>query len=162
MRDALATANQDLYFGILSRSDLLLPVSADAVAGRAPVGWGTWTTGNRTHVLAFTSPTALRLCLNEPGGSYRAVPFGALAVEWPNHEWWLAVNPGLPIEAYLPSWFLTQLTQVGAGPAYGEPTETGYGPADPRGYEESGYRPTAPHSGLEAARMGVGSGVAAA
>ena len=57
MRDALAGADQELYFRILARSELLLPVSADALAGRAPMGWGTWTTGNRTHILAFTSPS---------------------------------------------------------------------------------------------------------
>src|SRR5690606_3259064 len=113
MRDALAAADQDRYFRILARSDLLLPVSAESLAGRAPMGWGTWTTGNRTHVLAFTSPAALRLCLNEPAGSYRSVPFAALAAEWPNYEWWLAINPGLPIEAYLPSWFITQLVRGG-------------------------------------------------
>jgi SseB protein N-terminal domain len=113
MRDALAAADQDLYFRILSRTELLLPVSAEAMAGRVPMGWGTWTTGNRTHILAFTSPTALHLCLNEPSGSFRAVPFGLLAAEWPNYEWWLAINPGLPIEAYLPSWFVSQLTRSG-------------------------------------------------
>jgi len=75
------------------------------------MGWGTWTTGNRTHVLAFTSPGSLLACLNEPGGSYRVLPFHRLAAEWPNYEWWLAVNPGLPIEAYLPSWFVAQLTR---------------------------------------------------
>ena len=111
MREALAAADQELYFRILARSELLLPVSAEALAGRAPMGWGTWTTANRTHVLAFTSPAALYACLNEPGGSYRTVPFHALAEDWPNYEWWLAVNPGLPIEAYLPSWFVSQLTR---------------------------------------------------
>jgi hypothetical protein len=113
MRDALAATDQDSYFRILARSELLLPVSAEVLGGRAPVGWGTWTTGNRTHILAFTSPNALHLCLNEPTGSFRAVPFATLAAEWPNHEWWLAINPGLPIEAYLPSWFVAQLTQGG-------------------------------------------------
>jgi hypothetical protein len=113
MRDALAAADQDRYFRILARSDLLLPVSAESLAGRAPMGWGTWTTANRTHVLAFTSPAALRLCLNEPAGSFRSVAFPALAAEWPNYEWWLAINPGLPIEAYLPSWFITQLVRGG-------------------------------------------------
>lgn len=111
MRDALAAADQDGYFRILARSDLLLPVSAEVLAGRAPMGWGTWTTGNRTHVLAFTSLAAMRLCLNEPYGSYRSVPFSTLAHEWPNHEWWLAINPGLPIEAYLPAWFIAQLVR---------------------------------------------------
>jgi hypothetical protein len=111
MRDALNASDQELYFQLLSRCDLLLPVSTEALAGRAPMGWGTWTTGSRTHVLAFTSPDTLFACLNEPGGSYRVVPFHRLAAEWPNYEWWLAVNPGLPIEAYLPSWFVSQLTR---------------------------------------------------
>ena len=110
MRDALLASDQEQYFRILGRMELLLPVSVDALAGRAPMGWGTWTTGNRTHILAFTSPDALRLCLNE-AGTFRAVPFHSLAAEWPNYEWWLAINPGLPIEAYLPSWFITQLTR---------------------------------------------------
>ena len=79
MREALAAGDQDRYFRILSRSELLLPVSAEALAGRVPMGWGTWTTGDRTHILAFTSPTALRMCLNEPGGTYRSVPFSGLA-----------------------------------------------------------------------------------
>jgi hypothetical protein len=111
MREALAASDQEHYFRLLSRMDLLLPVSADALAGRAPMGWGTWTTGNRTHVLAFTSPLALRTCFQDVSGSYRTLSFHALAAEWPNYEWWLAVNPGLPIEAYLPSWFVSQLTR---------------------------------------------------
>jgi hypothetical protein len=111
MREALVATDQELYFRILARSELLLPVSAEAVAGRAPMGWGTWTTGNRTHILAFTSPSSLQICLNEPSGSYRAVPFQTLSAEWPNYEWWLAIDPGLPIEAYLPSWFVSQLTR---------------------------------------------------
>lgn len=111
LREALAANDQDYYFRILARTELLLPVSADAVARRAPMGWATWTTGDRTHVLAFTSPLALHRCLNEPGGSYRVVHFYALAADWPNNEWWLAVNPGMPIESYLPAWFLAQLTR---------------------------------------------------
>lgn len=111
MRDALAASDQEHYFRILGRSELFLPMSAQALAGRGPMGWGTWTTGNRTHILAFTSPAALHACLNQPAGSYRTVSFQDLAGEWPNYEWWLAVNPGLPIEAYLPSWFVSQMTR---------------------------------------------------
>src|SRR5262245_51307069 len=111
MRDALNASDQELYFRLLSRCELLLPVSSEALAGRAPMGWGTWTTGSRTHVLAFTSPNALYACLNEPGGSFRVLPYHRVAADWPNYEWWLAVNPGLPIEAYLPSWFVAQLTR---------------------------------------------------
>jgi hypothetical protein len=111
MRDALRAGDQELYFGILARSELLLPVSADALAGRVPMGWGTWTTGGRTHVLAFTSTEALQVCLADNAGSARRIAYHELAGGWPNLEWWLAVNPGLPIEGYLPAWFVSQLAR---------------------------------------------------
>lgn len=111
MRDALRTGDQELYFRILARIELLLPVSPDALSGRVPMGWGTWTTGGRTHVLAFTSMQAMRRCLAEHVGSARTVAYHDLANAWPNEEWWLAINPGLPIEGYLPAWFVAQLSR---------------------------------------------------
>src|SRR5689334_2938230 len=111
MRNALRTDDQESYFRILAGVDLLLPVSADALAGLAPLGWGTWSTGGRTHVLAFTSPSALQACLADYTGSARRVAYSELANTWPNLEWWLAVNPGLPIEGYLPAWFVAQLSR---------------------------------------------------
>lgn len=111
MRDALRGNDQELYFRILARAELLLPVSAQAIAGRVPMGWGTWTTGGRTHVLAFTSVAAVQACLAENAGSTRRTSYRDLAAAWPNHEWWLAVNPGLPIEGYLPAWFIAQLAR---------------------------------------------------
>lgn len=111
MREALRAGDQESYFRILSTTDLLLPVSAEALAGRAPLGWGTWTTGGRTHVLAFTSPAALRACLAEHAGSTRTVAYQELAATWPNLQWWMAVDPGLPIEGYLPAWFVAQLAR---------------------------------------------------
>src|SRR3954469_22186061 len=111
MRNVLRTDDQESYFRILAGVDLLLPVSADALAGLAPLGWGTWSTGGRTHVLAFTSPSALQACLADYTGSARRVAYAELADTWPNLEWWLAVNPGLPIEGYLPAWFVAQLSR---------------------------------------------------
>jgi hypothetical protein len=111
MREALDRNDQERYFELLAGLELLLPVSADELAGRAPSGWGTWTVGGRTHVLAFTSPEAMRACLAEHAGSARRVPFHELAAAWPNLDWWLAVNPGLPIEGYLPAWYVSQLAR---------------------------------------------------
>jgi hypothetical protein len=109
MRDALRVADQELYFRILARTELFLPVSPDALAGRAPMGWGTWNSGGRTHVLAFTSIDSMHACLAEHAGSARRIAYYELAGAWPNDEWWLGVNPGLPIEGYLPPWFVSQL-----------------------------------------------------
>jgi SseB protein N-terminal domain len=111
LRDALLVNDQEMYFRILSRLQLFLPVSADSLAGRAPMGWGTWSTGGRTHVLAFTSPEAMRICLGGSAASAREMRYTELAAVWPSAEWWLAVNPGLPIEGYLPAWFVAQLAR---------------------------------------------------
>ncbi|MGC5017170.1 SseB family protein [Micromonospora sp. DT47] len=111
MRDALHANDQELYFRILAQTELLLPVSAQALTGEAAMGWGTWTTGGRTHVLAFTSTAALHACLGATAGPSRPSPYADLAAEWPHHEWWLAVNPGLSIEGYLPAWFVSQLSR---------------------------------------------------
>lgn len=124
MRDALRADDQELYFRILARVELLLPISSDAIAGRVPMGWGTWTVGDRTHVLAFTSPEAMHACLAEHAGSARKIPYYELAAAWPNLEWWLAVNPGLPIEGYLPAWFVSQLAR-GDVRMPGRPSGTG-------------------------------------
>ncbi|SCL24505.1 SseB protein N-terminal domain-containing protein [Micromonospora nigra] len=111
MRDALHANDQQLYFRILARTHLLLPVSPESAAGQAPTGWGTWTTAGRTHVLAFTSVEAMRACLGEHAGASRRASYLELADSWPNHEWWLAVNPGLPVEGYLPAWYVAQLSR---------------------------------------------------
>jgi len=46
MRDVLRAGDQEHYFRILARLDLLLPVSADSAGRRSP-GWGTWSSDGR-------------------------------------------------------------------------------------------------------------------
>src|SRR5689334_561904 len=111
MREALKVNDQEQYFRILARGEVLLPVAADALGATGEAGWGTWTTEGRTHVLAFTSPQAFDICLSGNAGSFRRISFRDLAMTWPNVEWWLAVNPGLPIEGYLPAWFVAQISR---------------------------------------------------
>jgi hypothetical protein len=111
MRDALRAGDQEHYFRLLARNELILPMDPDTLTGRAPVAWGTWATDSRTHVLAFTSPAALDACLAEHAGTFRKAPFHELAASWPDQEWWLAINPGLPIEGYLPPWFVAQISR---------------------------------------------------
>ncbi|MDI1461916.1 hypothetical protein QEZ54_13140 [Catellatospora sp. KI3] len=108
--EALHAGDQEQYFRVLSRCELILPVAEENRPGGAP-GWGTWVAEGRTHVLSFTSASSMRTCLAEHAGAARRVPFQELAAAWPNHEWWLAVNPGLPIEGYLPAWFVTQMVR---------------------------------------------------
>jgi hypothetical protein len=109
--DALLVGDQERYFRILAKIELLLPISADAAAGRSPMGWATWTSNDHTHLLAFTSLHSMRTCLAEHAGAARRMPVADLADVWPNQDWWLAVNPGLPVEGYLPPWFVAQLAR---------------------------------------------------
>lgn len=112
LREALRADDQDGYFRILSQVELVLPLSYEDPTGVGGADtWATWTTDDRTHILAFTSETALSVCLRDNAGSSRRVRFNALAEAWPDDEWWLAVNPGLPIEGYLPAWFVSQVAQ---------------------------------------------------
>ena len=83
LRDALRAGDQELYFRILSHVELLLPMSSAALSPRAGTGWGTWTSGGRTHVLAFTSPQAMTTCLAEHGGAARRMAYADLAGAWP-------------------------------------------------------------------------------
>ncbi|GAA2510325.1 SseB family protein [Pilimelia columellifera] len=115
MREALRASDQERYFRILSHGELLLPSVPGSPVGSdgapAATGWGTWTTGGRTHVLAFTSDEAVRCCLGEAAGAVRRLSYQQLADSWPDVEWWLAVNPGLPVEGYLPAWFVAQVAR---------------------------------------------------
>ena len=111
MRDALLDGDQERYFAVLAGMTVLLPTPPEVPGDPAPVGWATWNSGGRTHVLAFTSPGAMHSCLPRHGGGARITTFAELAGGWPNRDWWLAVNPGLPIEGYLPSWFVAQVAR---------------------------------------------------
>lgn len=135
LREALRAEDQDGYFRILAQIELVLPLSYEDATGSGADTWATWTTDDRTHILAFTSEAALQVCLRDNAGASRRVSFSALAESWPDEEWWLAVNPGLPIEGYLPAWFVSQVAQgmttVPADPApEPEPTPDPYGQHD--------------------------------
>jgi len=164
MQDVLRQGDQESYFLLLSRGDLYIPVAPGNSA------WATWSTEDRTHVLAFTSDSALRACLREHAGPHRRVRVEELVHTWPDDEWWLAVNPGLPIEGYLPAWFVKQVStgdvslpvdesagvQSGQMPVYGggfgqeeqqqggyraEPAYPSYGPAEPAYQQPSHLQP---------------------
>ncbi|MFD0556801.1 hypothetical protein FB566_2051 [Stackebrandtia endophytica] len=134
MREALRAGRREDYFRLLSRLELLLPVSGDGISAPGSSGsWATWSTQDRTHVLAFTSESALRSCLRIHAGPFRTVRFTVLSDSWPDDDWWLAVNPGLPIEGYLPAWFVSQI-------ATGDTTLPDQD-MDPAAYESSGPVP---------------------
>ncbi|MEU8326931.1 SseB family protein [Micromonospora sp. NPDC048839] len=94
---AAEAADRDAFLATLAGAPLLLPVSPEAAAGRAPMAWPTGRHDGRTHVIAFTSPEAIAACLPGQSVSYRALSVQDLASGWPDDDWLLAVDAGLPI-----------------------------------------------------------------
>ena len=151
LREALRAEDQDGYFRTLAQIELVLPLSYEDANGSGADTWATWTTDDRTHILAFTSETALQVCLRDNAGASRRVSFAALAESWPDEEWWLAVNPGLPIEGYLPAWFVSQVAQgmttVPTDPVPEPGTESGPDPYGQQGGTFSSVSQASPFPG---------------
>lgn len=111
-----AMAGDGAAFGTeLAGSNLLLPVTEAAAEGLESPRWATNDLEGVTFLLAFTSPEALA-AIAAPGSSvrYRVTDFFDLVEHWPDPEWRMALNPGLPIGAQLTSAELRDL--VAAGP----------------------------------------------
>ena len=73
LREALRAEDQDGYFRILAQIELVLPLSYEDANGSGADTWATWTTDDRTHILAFTSEAALQVCLRDNAGASRRV-----------------------------------------------------------------------------------------
>ncbi|ASW57125.1 SseB family protein [Plantactinospora sp. KBS50] len=101
MLAAVGAADREALLAALATGPLLLPVSPEAAAGRAAPAWPTAILEGVTHVLAFTSPEAIAACLPGRSVSYRADSLTGLVVGWPDDDWLLAVDPGLPIQLRL-------------------------------------------------------------
>lgn len=62
----------------------------------------TWTRSGRTHLLAFTSPEGLGRVVGAEADTVLRLSYAALARDWPDASWWLALNPTTPIDATVP------------------------------------------------------------
>jgi hypothetical protein len=100
---AAARAQGDLArcLSLLREADFAMPISEDAAAGRDPVAWPTLATGERTWLLAYTSPEALRAATGGAVRHHRVVSLVELAAGWPDPRWALAVNAGTDLEFLL-------------------------------------------------------------
>ncbi|BCJ33285.1 hypothetical protein Athai_07880 [Actinocatenispora thailandica] len=94
LQAAVDRGDERRYVGLLLDAPLYLPASGDAAAEFATV-----VVDGLVHLVAFTAPAS---GLGTEGG-YRATTYLDLAQRWPDPGWRLAVDPGTPIEAYLPA-----------------------------------------------------------
>ncbi len=101
MTQALTDDDRAEFFRILATAELYLPqVGADEAVADEGEGQ-TFITGEfagQTVLPVFTSVEALAAF----AGAYTTTSYTELREKWPKPDWWLAVNPGYPIDAYLP------------------------------------------------------------
>jgi|ADGO01.1.fsa_nt_gi hypothetical protein len=99
---ALATGNYARYFTAFTGADLYLPRRA----GDDPDGYGEPVTAElagRTVLPVFTSDEGLLAAYaDQLPDLIVVVSYEDLRDDWPSPQWRLAINPGSPIEAYLP------------------------------------------------------------
>jgi hypothetical protein len=98
-RAALAGDRRE-YFRILAGADLYLPQLLGDSEGEQR-----FITGELfgvTVLAVFTSVEALAFAAGTVADSYTVTSYPELRRKWPNPTWRLAVNPGLPLDAYVP------------------------------------------------------------
>ncbi|REE95806.1 SseB family protein [Thermomonospora umbrina] len=127
MRDALQAGDQETYFRLLAEAELVVPIPPevldDVLANETQPTWPTREHDGRVHVLAFTSSSAMHDGLGPGYRHFIKLRFSDAATAWPDARWWLALDPGLPIEGFLPSWFVRQIAEGDPRlPQVGRPT----------------------------------------
>ncbi|MEV0839344.1 hypothetical protein AB0I55_07265 [Actinocatenispora sera] len=114
------------YFELLLDAPLYLPsaaVDADAAAPR----FATVTVDGGVHLVAFTGEPAPA----PRGAGWRVTTYQDLARSWPDPSWRLVVDPGTPIEAYLPAPSAEEVDGTVRLPARPDPTAAATEPFRP-------------------------------
>jgi hypothetical protein len=103
LQRALADGDQERYLAVLAESTLLVPVvAANGDPSAEPVLATMRLADGAVVVPAYTSPEALARPEAERLTEHQlAIPFAQLAVRWPDPQWVLAVDAGLPVATHV-------------------------------------------------------------
>jgi hypothetical protein len=101
MARAAQAADQRAFFQALAAADLVLPrfTQDDDHDGQRFVTAGLF---GQTFLVVFTSVEAMAARLAGLADGYALTGYAELRQKWPHPEWRLAINPGTPLEAYVP------------------------------------------------------------
>ncbi|MFG1922439.1 SseB family protein [Cryptosporangium sp. NPDC048952] len=91
---ALLRSDASRFFALVAESPLYVP----ALSGQLV----TWTRGDRSFVPAFTSAEGLAHVVGAEADTVLQMSYEALAKDWPDPSWWLALNPTTLIDATVP------------------------------------------------------------
>lgn len=98
---AYQAQNSGTCLSLLRTTELALPISAEAAAGDEPPRWATAPREDRTWMLAYTSVESMVTGTEGQSAHCRIASLVELAAGWPDPQWGLAVNPGLPMQILL-------------------------------------------------------------
>lgn len=95
MLEALRREDLTTYLRTLAGIELVLPMAGVPTGGQ--VTFATLSQGEQKFVATYTSPQAMVRATNGAFTSFRKSTLAELAEQWPNEDWWLAVDGGLAI-----------------------------------------------------------------
>ncbi|GAA4215192.1 SseB family protein [Actinocatenispora rupis] len=93
------------YFRLLSTAPLFLPLTDIPEPGEEssePQRFALWDMAGRTFLVVYTSAECLMAMAGPGVEGYVQTDYAELSAKWPDPEWWLAVNPTLALDCYLP------------------------------------------------------------
>ncbi|WP_329521677.1 TY-Chap domain-containing protein [Spirillospora sp. NBC_01491] len=141
LAEAKQRGDHTTYFELLLSADLVLPSNGRPEESPEGGGLPTITIGSGTYATVFTSPGALARAGGQQPAPYRRTSFTRLATGWPDPDWQLAINAGLPSEIHLDAAAIARLdaTQRAAAPEPVPEPAAGIDPKDP--FERGTARP---------------------
>jgi hypothetical protein len=101
MAKSLAVGDRQGYFRILGVAELYLPQFLDAAVDTDGQRFVTANLFGHTFLLVFTSLEGMLAQMNGVVDGYTMTNYPELRRKWPSQDWRLAVNPGVPIDAYV-------------------------------------------------------------
>lgn len=101
MATAAAENDRREFFRVLALADLYLPQRL-ADAGAVPQRLMTLELFEHTFLPVYTSVETMAAQLGGAADGYSVTNYAELRRKWPDPTWRLAVNPGSPIDAYVP------------------------------------------------------------
>ncbi|MEJ7772091.1 MAG: SseB family protein [Geodermatophilaceae bacterium] len=108
---AAAHAAEDTHacLSLMRTTEFALPITAAAGAGQEVPRWATATRADGTWLIAYTSVESMATGTDGEAEHCRILSLAELAAGWPDPEWGLAVNPGLPVQLLLPAGTVARL-----------------------------------------------------
>lgn len=102
MAEALARDDRAEFFRIVAAADLYLPQRAAAGTEPGEQEFVTAELFGQTVLPVFTSVEGMAATVAGLADAYTVTSYPELRERWPVPQWQLALNPGFPIDAYLP------------------------------------------------------------